>query len=179
MGRKPRFQDLRGQVFGRLTVQKFAGRQGVRGGRYMFECACQCGVTKLVGAGNLRSGSTNSCGCLQKEQVIVRQTTHGYRSEGRRHSAYWSWSGMIQRCTNSMHPAYRHYGGAGIKVAPEWMTFEGFIASLGVRPEGKYSLGRILDMGDYTEGNAVWQTDAEQKLAQRNKRALLKWAEAV
>jgi hypothetical protein len=179
MGRQPRFQDLTGQVFGRLMVQKFVGRQGERGDRYMFECVCQCGTTKVVSAGNLRSGSTNSCGCLQKEQVIGRQKTHGYRSEGRSRSPYWSWANMLQRCTNVRHFAYQRYGGAGVKVAPEWMTFEGFIASLGERPEGKYSLGRILDMGDYTEGNAFWQSDAEQKLAQRNKRALLKWAEAA
>jgi len=59
-------------------------------------------------------------------------------------------------------------------VAPEWITFEGFIGSMGERPEGT-TLGRILDMGNYEPGNAFWQTDAEQKLAARNKRALLKW----
>jgi hypothetical protein len=82
---------------------------------------------------------------------------------------------MRARCTNPKNTGYAIYGGAGVAIAREWMTFEGFLASMGERPEGT-SLGRILDMGNYEKSNAFWQTLPEQKLAQRNKRALLKWA---
>lgn len=84
---------------------------------------------------------------------------------------------MIARCTNPKNTGYKNYGGAHppIKVCPEWRTFAGFLKSVGIRPRGT-SIGRILDMGDYTEGNAVFMTKPQQTLAQMNKRALLKWA---
>lgn len=65
------------------------------------------------------------------------------------------------------HPAY-----VNVTVAPEWTTFEGFLKSMGERPEGT-TLGRILDLGGYFPGNVFWMTDAEQKLHQKNKRHLL------
>ncbi|MGA9980690.1 MAG: hypothetical protein WBQ08_18865 [Candidatus Sulfotelmatobacter sp.] len=82
---------------------------------------------------------------------------------------------MIQRCTNLKDINYPQYGGSGVTVAPEWMTFAGFLTGLGPRPEGM-TLGRILDMGDYTSGNAFWMTMKEQMLNRRNKRALKAWA---
>ena len=32
-----------------------------------FLCSCECGNTKEVDLGSLRDGSTQSCGCLRKE----------------------------------------------------------------------------------------------------------------
>ena len=43
---------------------------------------------------------------------------------------------------------------------------------MGERPEGT-SLGRILDMGNYEQGNCFWMTPAEQNLAKRNRFHLL------
>lgn len=82
---------------------------------------------------------------------------------------------MIQRCTNPNNPRYTVYGGVGIVVAPEWMAFEGFLASMGQRPE-ETTLGRILDIGNYEPGNVFWMTPKEQGLAKRNKRSLLNMA---
>ena len=62
-----------------------------------------------------------------------------------------------------------------VLVCPEWMTFEGFLSSMGPRRAGT-TLGRILDMGNYEPGNVFFMTRAEQGLAKRNKNALLKWA---
>jgi hypothetical protein len=59
-----------------------------------------------------------------------------------------------------------------ISLSHLWLTFEGFITSMGERPEGT-TLGRILDLGSYEQGNAFWMTDAEQKLHQMNKQHLL------
>jgi hypothetical protein len=84
---------------------------------------------------------------------------------------------MIQRCTNPNQKSYSQYGGAGVKVCHEWMTFAGFLASMGERPEGT-SLGRVLDMRDYVVGNAFWMTKEQQTLSSMNKRALLKWRDA-
>jgi hypothetical protein len=70
---------------------------------------------------------------------------------------------------------YPRYGGAGIKVAPEWMTFKNFLADMGERPSRKHTLGRILDFGDYESSNAFWMSQQEQNLARKNHNALLKW----
>ncbi len=54
-----RATDMTGQVFGKLTV---TGRDGTRGGAY-WHCACACGASCVIAAGNLRSGASKSCGC--------------------------------------------------------------------------------------------------------------------
>jgi hypothetical protein len=70
------------------------------------------------------------------------------------------------------------YGGSGVTVCERWLTFENFLADMGVRPEGT-TLGRNLDMGNYEPGNCFWQTSKEQALAKRNKRALSTLAAAA
>ena len=161
--------NLAGMTFGRLTVLGEAGR--IKSGHVLWNCVCTCGNRQVSSSNDLRRGDSRSCGKHKHKHG------HGHKGHGERSSTYLSWDGMIQRCTNPKHlPSYPHYGGANppVRVAPEWTTFEGFLASLGVRPAGK-TLGRILDMGNYEPGNAFWMTMQEQKLAQRNKRALLKW----
>jgi hypothetical protein len=41
------------------------------------------------------------------------------------------------------------------------------------------SLGWILDIGNYEPGNVFWMTMPEQKLANKNKQALLAFAAAA
>lgn len=57
--------DLSGQIFGRLTVLHKLNRRS--GNNTMWKCHCLCGKEVEVSAGNLKSGNTKSCGCLQKE----------------------------------------------------------------------------------------------------------------
>ncbi len=56
-------KDLTGKQFGRLTVLGPAG-DGIRGN---WKCRCDCGNIVIRSKENLCSGSTRSCGCLQKE----------------------------------------------------------------------------------------------------------------
>jgi hypothetical protein len=39
---------------------------------------------------------------------------------------YQCWADMKGRCLNKNHKWYDHYGGRGIAVCAEWMTFEPF-----------------------------------------------------
>lgn len=55
-GHRSGFKDLTGKRYGKLVVQKYVGDGN-------YECLCDCGNTKTVYAGNLRNGSTISCGC--------------------------------------------------------------------------------------------------------------------
>jgi hypothetical protein len=164
--------DLRSAQFGRLTVLSEAARDLQN--RILWRCRCLCGSQTTVYGHDLRSGDTTSCGCFQRKMAATKATVHGHSGGGHLSPTYHSWMCMIQRITNPNATGYSRYGGAGVKIAPEWLTFEGFLKSRGERPAGT-TLGRILDMGDYVEGNAFWMTNAEQKLAARNKRALVQW----
>ena len=52
--------------FGRLTPVKIIGKKN---GYFEWLCKCDCGKTIAVRSGNLISGNTKSCGCLQGESI--------------------------------------------------------------------------------------------------------------
>ena len=62
----PKFIDLTGQKYGRLTIIDRAPNtsQGTT-----WNCICDCGKQVQVSTRSLRSGNTKSCGCLHKEMV--------------------------------------------------------------------------------------------------------------
>jgi hypothetical protein len=78
-------------------------------------------------------------------------------------SAYGCWENMIQRCTNPRSTKYYNYGGRGIKVSPEFLTFDNFIKHIGPRPSAGYSIDRIDNDGNYEPGNVRWATYVEQR----------------
>lgn len=58
-------ENLTGKKFGRLEViKKVAAKKRVK-----WLCKCECGNEKEVWAHLLKSGTTKSCGCIQKEQA--------------------------------------------------------------------------------------------------------------
>ncbi|MCB7318609.1 hypothetical protein [Lacrimispora sp. 210928-DFI.3.58] len=58
--------DLRGHRYGRLTV---LGPASEHDGRMnQWECLCDCGNHVVCSRDNLRSGNTQSCGCLGQEK---------------------------------------------------------------------------------------------------------------
>jgi hypothetical protein len=72
-----------------------------------------------------------------------------------------AWDSMKQRCLNAKHKSYAEYGGRGITVDPAWLTFDGFFADMGERPDG-LSLGRIDNDGGYSKTNCRWETLLQQ-----------------
>lgn len=61
--------DISGQQFGRLIAIKFIS---FINGKAVWECRCDCGKFCTVRAGDLKSGRTKSCGCLNREMAISR-----------------------------------------------------------------------------------------------------------
>ena len=59
----PKLIDLIGQRFGRLIVLYRAANQGHK---VMWHCKCDCCAEKDIAGNLLRSGKTQSCGCLHK-----------------------------------------------------------------------------------------------------------------
>lgn len=61
-----KFIDITGQRFGRLIAKEYVKTE--KKGSYWL-CVCDCGNQKLVKVSKLRSGHTQSCGCLQRERT--------------------------------------------------------------------------------------------------------------
>lgn len=90
--------------------------------------------------------------------------THG---EANKSLAYTSWSQMIQRCCNTNHKHYHHYGGRGITICPSWKeSYSQFLKDMGPRPDGT-CLDRIDNSKGYEPGNCRWATQIEQNNNQR------------
>lgn len=58
--------DLTGQRYGRLTAVEYTGRYC--GKIRLWLCRCDCGQLCEVMLNNLRSGHTQSCGCLSRDE---------------------------------------------------------------------------------------------------------------
>jgi hypothetical protein len=127
----------------------------------------------------ITNGRTASCGCLHSEaaarngksaaeKIGASRVKHGNARHrlGITTTEYVIWCAMRQRCNNSRHHAYRHYGGRGIGVCRQWESFEQFLADMGPRPPGK-SIDRINNNGHYEPSNCRWATAKEQTANQR------------
>lgn len=165
--------DLTGQSFGRLTV---VGPIGLGSNRaFIWHCICDCGNECDVRTGNLRAGTTQSCGCLQKDRTTDRHFKHGAQATDRPELAT-TWLGMRHRCLNPNASNYHLYGGRGITICDRWLNGEGgltglecFIADMGPKPTPEHTVDRYPDNdGPYAPWNCRWATMAEQNLNKRS-----------
>lgn len=65
-------EDLRGKKFERLTVLYRVEKPNTYKKDYsgtFWKCKCDCGNITIVSAQSLKSSSTKSCGCIQKEHI--------------------------------------------------------------------------------------------------------------
>jgi hypothetical protein len=149
-----------GARHGRLT---FVGEKVKVDYHWILTCRCDCGSVARVRSNHWgKTQSCRSCSIKVRAQTLTR---HGMT----RSPTHNTWRGMIDRCTNSKHKAWPHYGGRGITVCERWRSFDNFYEDMGVRPEGR-TLDRIDNDGNYEPGNCRWATMAEQKANQRPRR---------
>ena len=71
-------KDIAGMKFGRLTAIKKVGTKGNgKGSKSIWLCRCDCGNEKEILRNSLVSGTTKSCGCLEKEVKATMHLKHG------------------------------------------------------------------------------------------------------
>lgn len=93
--------------------------------------------------------------------------THGHSRRCAWTPTYYTWASMVQRCKNPARNGFHLYGGRGITVCPQWMTFANFLSDMGERPLGM-SIGRIDQNGNYEPDNCEWQTATKQARSRGN-----------
>lgn len=123
---------------------------------------------------NLRSGRSTSCGCLRRENLVERSTTHG-RSGFKKYAA---WRSMKERCTNPRYAYWKDYGGRGISYDPAWEHFENFDRDMPDPPEGM-TLERANVNGPYNKENCTWASWEAQSQNRRTTKLSMSRARAI
>lgn len=157
---------LEGERYGKLVVMEEAESIYSKTGKMIrrWKCKCDCGNITIVRHGDLRNGSTVSCGCYNYEKESAAKT-HGY-SRTKLGNVF---EGMKQRCNNPKNKNYEKYGGRGIKICTEWLNdpkkFFDWAIKNGYK-EG-LSIDRIDVNGNYEPDNCRWADNEAQCLNQR------------
>ncbi len=165
-----------GEEFERWTVKETPYNNGPYT-RAMAVCECKCGTIRPVQLGNLVSGASLSCGCLNRE-VNAAKATHGASRVGKRERLYSTWAHMVQRCTDKNDIGFKHYGGRGITVCAEWREYVPFMEW--ARANGykeDLTIERIDFNGNYCPENCTWIPRTRQSKNRRDTRMLTAFGE--
>jgi len=153
------FIDLTGQKFGRWNVIRYSHH---RGGKSIWVCQYDCGTVREVQGCHMRAGRSRSCGCLEHELLMERNTTHGKNKT----PLHYLWLGVKDRCYNKNDKAYKNYGGRGITVCDEWRT--NFLAFESWALKNGYQKGLTLDRIDNEKGYSPDNCRFADRITQAN-----------
>jgi hypothetical protein len=135
----PRFQNLTGKIFGRLTVETYAGRH--------------------------QSGTLWLCGCLKKEHP--NRLTHGGRNSYE-YGIWCGMISRCGRKTYLRYADYGGRGISVCPRWKGLQGFENFLKDMGNRPTKDHSIERRNNDGNYEPSNCIWATRDDQGKNKRN-----------
>lgn len=93
--------------------------------------------------------------------------THNNRNKQLHKREYTSWVMMRQRCFNKNEKDYNQYGGRGITVCDNWLSFDNFLRDMGKRPEGMSIERKNVNKGYYKD-NCIWASSKTQAMNRRS-----------
>ena len=163
-----KMRDLTGMRFGRLVAICPSGT--TRWKNIKWRCLCDCGNETTVASGKLIRGTTQSCGCYSHELHVKQLEKHGFTTGGKPRT-FIIWCGMKSRCYYPKSINYPAYGGRGIRICEEWLTFENFhrwAISNGYQDD--LTIDRIDNDSDYCPENCHWIPSKENRKKQRRAR---------
>jgi len=95
------------------------------------------------------------------------KTKHGFAGT----PLYQCWVDIKHRCSNSKYRDYHCYGGRGISVCKEWMTFIPFKDwALSNGYKRGLEIDRIDNDGNYESNNCRWVTRRQNSMNRRHKK---------
>lgn len=148
--------DLVGQKFWRLYVVADAWNSLCNGHKHSkFKCKCECWNECIVTWYYLKSGHTQSCGCIVKENCGNNFRTH-WMSEDR---IFTIWVNMKHRCKNLDD---KYYGWRWITYDPRREKFENFRDDMLSTYEEWLTIDRLDTNKNYSKDNCKRSTRLEQ-----------------
>ena len=169
MSKTGHYKDITGLKFGKLTAIKRIGNDKYN--TSVWFCKCECGKTVNVKLNNLKSGNTQSCGCIHQEKISKLFETHGLTNT----RLYHILSNMKGRCYNKNVKDYKNYGGKKIIICDEWlndfMNFYNWSMENGYKEE--LSIDRKDVTGNYEPSNCRWADMVTQENNRTNNRLIV------
>lgn len=164
-----------GYKSGELTVISVASHGHAKG--TWAKCVCSCGNATEINVWHLMNRKPQSCRpCANKKSIIKAQEAwqkngiHGNARKSGWTPEYRAYQCMLTRCTNRNREDWKWYGARGITVCERWRnSFVAFMADVGKKPAGGYSLDRINNDGNYEPGNVRWATHKQQATNRRKR----------
>lgn len=121
---------------------------------------CSCGATREMLEQNVQKAN-------RKQQAHCLSCAYHRMTNER---PWRIWRGLLSRCTDPKAPDYAHYGGRGIVVSPEWLSFENFWRDMQAGYSDALTIERKDVNGPYSKANCRWATNMEQQANKRTTR---------